>query len=34
MAFEYGKNFPNKPTLGAVVITDNGRIAFFIPMID
>ncbi len=30
-AFEYGKDFPNKPTLGCGVVLD-GKIGLFIPM--
>lgn len=31
-AFEYGKDYPKKPTLGCGVVTDNGNIGMFIPM--
>jgi hypothetical protein len=31
-AFAYGRNFPNKPTIGCSVILDNGRVPIFVPM--
>lgn len=31
-AFEYGRNFVNKPTIGCGVVLDGGRIGLFIPM--
>jgi len=32
MAFAYGKQFPNKPTLGCGIVGDDGRTALFVPM--
>lgn len=32
MAFAYGKNFPNKPTLGCGIVLEEGRIGLYIPM--